>query len=333
MAKLKAEAKVRAWLRRALADVPARINLLSLEWNEGWASVADHDAGKPKAMVLSLFGCRHPRPDRFDPERPADLDRLADPPWGADDSLPLTLAGFRDIDLSDYFRKLLPAAKELKPVLAGRPLAYGGHEGSVQVYPPLKAAPAGKKAAGEFFYELDAKGASNFIESSDLNGFDETPLLEHDKVPARSLKGVVLRLQERAKLLDFLYFYRGWLVCSRRMADLFRAATRKVQVFPAPLVRPDGSGWKPVTGYFVVNVYEKLDCLPPADVLPPPYKGARPRFDPIRGYRVRRNVVGDRPVFRINYEYHRLVVSQAFRDRLEAIGATGVSWLRRPSVP
>jgi hypothetical protein len=47
---------------------------------------------------------------------------------------------------------------------------------------------------------------------------------------------------------------------------------------------------------------------------------------------VRRSVVGDRPVFRVNYEQYRLVVSQAFRDRLEAIGVTGVSWLRRASV-
>src|SRR5262249_22814920 len=154
-----------------------------------------------------------------------------------------------------------------------------------------------------------------------------------DKVPARSLKGVVLRLQDRAKLLDFLHFYRGWLVCSQRVADLFRAATTKVQVFPAPLVRPDGAGGTPVPEDFVVHLFEKLDCLPPADVLPPPYKGHPPTFDHIRGYRVRRSIVGDREVFRINYEYFRLVVSQAFRDRLEAIGATGMSWLRRGSVP
>src|SRR5512132_498099 len=130
MAKLKAETKVRAWLRKALADVPPRINLLSLEWNEGWPSVADHDAGKPMAIMLSLSGCRHPRPAAFDPERPADVDRLADPPWGADDSCPLPLPAFRDVDLYDYFRRLLPAAKELKPLLGGRPLAYGGHEGA-----------------------------------------------------------------------------------------------------------------------------------------------------------------------------------------------------------
>ena len=86
-------------------------------------------------------------------------------------------------------------------------------------------------------------------------------------------------------------------------------------------------------GYCVVNLYEKLDCLPPADVLPPPYKGARPTFDPLRGYRIRRGVVGDKAVFRLNYEYFRLVVSQAFRDRIEAAGLTGVEWLRRGSVP
>lgn len=331
MAVLKAETKVRAWLKEALAEVPSRINVLSLEWNEGWPSVADHEAGKPMSIIVSLFGCRHPRPAEFDPERPADLDRLADPPWTADASCALPLKAFGNVDLVDYFRRLLPRAKELVPLLAGRPLAYGGHEGAMRVYPPVRR--AAKKAAGESFYELHVRGASNFIESCDLGGFDETPLMKKDRVPARSLKGVVLRLQTRPKPLDFLHFYRGWLVCSRRAADLFRAATRKVQVFPAPLVRLDGSGWTPVKGYFVVNLYEKVDCLPPADVLPPPYKGAPPTFDHLRGYRVRRSVVRDKPVFRLNYEYYRLVVSQAFRDRLEAAGMTGLDWLRRGSVP
>ena len=111
------------------------------------------------------------------------------------------------------------------------------------------------------------------------------------------------------------------------------SATDKCQVFPINLYRsrrPDEA--KRIAGYYVVNLYEQLACLDPATVLPAPYEGWLPTFDKRRGYRIVRAQVGTRDIFRIAYEYRRLVVSHAFRTKCEQAGITGVEWLRRESI-
>jgi hypothetical protein len=183
--------------------------------------------------------------------------------------------------------------------------------------------------SGPAFYELFVSAGANEIEDYESGTFNEEPLLEGDRLPGKLGKDVKLLLRKRPRLLDFLYFYRGWLVCSERAMKLLREATKKVQVFPAPLWDQD----QKLTGYYVVNLYEKLDCLRDEDVRPPDYKGGPKSFDPSQGYRVKLSVVKDRQVFRINYEQFRLLVSQEFRDKLEKEKITGLQWLRRPSVP
>ena len=117
------------------------------------------------------------------------------------------------------------------------------------------------------------------------------------------------------------------------MRELIESATDQCQVFPINLYRSKKvDETKRIPGYYVVNLYEQLSCLDPATVLPPPYEGFLPTFNPARGYRIVRAQVGEREVFRIAYEYRRLVVSHAFRMKCERVGITGVEWLRRESV-
>jgi hypothetical protein len=117
------------------------------------------------------------------------------------------------------------------------------------------------------------------------------------------------------------------------MRELIESATDQCQVFPINLYRSMKlDELERIPGYYAVNLYEQLSCLDPATVLPPPYEGVLPTFNPTRGYRIVRAQVGNRQIFRIAYEHRRLVVSHAFRMKCERVGITGVNWLRRESV-
>ncbi len=66
-----------------------------------------------------------------------------------------------------------------------------------------------------------------------------------------------------------LYAVR-WFICSDRMRDLIQAATQHCQVFPIRLYRSKKvASDNLIAGYSVVQLYEQLECLDPADVLPP----------------------------------------------------------------
>lgn len=117
------------------------------------------------------------------------------------------------------------------------------------------------------------------------------------------------------------------------MRDVIQEATDHCQVFSIRLCRskkviPE----KLIPNYFVVHLHEKLQCLHPDDVLAEPDEEFLPTFDPVKGYRILRSKVGKRNIFRIGYEYQRLLVSQSFGDKCDNLGITGVEWLRRESV-
>jgi hypothetical protein len=79
----------------------------------------------------------------------------------------------------------------------------------------------------------------------------------------------------------------------------------------------------------VVMLYEKLDCIAKRYQTPPPWDGAPPSFDATRGYKLIPSVVAGHDVFRLNYEYHRLLVSQNMRERFDQMKVTGIQYLKR----
>jgi hypothetical protein len=326
MSRSNAIKKVSVWLQERLARLPPRWNLVYVEWNSGWKSVADYRAKKPLQMLFTMFGFAWSEAERFNPEVPDHLERLADPEWeGA--SLAEPISDLDDTDIYELFEGVLPSSAELRRILSERDLAYGEHEGQVKLCNRARAVK--KTSATKPYYELHVKGGGNSIDKYETGDFDEDTLLDHDKIASWPKAGIKLHLRNGGKLHDFVHFYRGWLICNLRTAELFKAATKKVQIFPVPLV----SKGNPVAGYFVVNLYEKLNCLSGDDILPPAYEGGPQTFNPEKGYRIKMSAVGEKQVFRINYEHFRLLVSQEFRDQLDEAKITGVQWLRRASVP
>jgi hypothetical protein len=234
---------------------------------------------------------------------------------------------FDKVDAYDFVRDVLKDTKPLQPILAKVDVVFGEHEGDLKLHRARRAR-ATTKSGGPAFYELHVEQKSNRITDHQIRNLDKWPMFQHDRLPGKLGNDVKFVLQKRPRLLDFLWCW-DWLVCSERAMKLLRAATKQIQVFPAPL----WDGDRKVAGYFLVNLYEKLDCLRDEDVSPPPWKGAPKDIDPSKGYRVRLSVVKDRQVFRINYEQYRLLVSQEFREKLEKAGIPGLGWLRRPSAP
>ena len=322
------EKKLATWLQESLGQLPKGMNVAAVEWNTGWPSVEDHRAGKPRSMLFTMSALARDGDEPFDPEDPDHLDELSEPAWECEECCALPTVVFDNVDPYDFFQGVLKNSKSLQPLLEKIQLAYGEHESDLKLH-RTKRTKAEGKSGGPNFYELNVSGGANSIDKYELGGFKEKPLLDHDRVTVKPGKGMKLFLQKRPRLKDFLHFYRGWIVCSERAMKLFREATDKIQVFPAPLYDQN----RKVEGYYVVNLYEKLDCLRDEDVRPPDYKGGPKSFDPGEGYRLKLSVVKDRQVFRINYEHFRLLVSQEFRDKLEKAKITGLEWLRRLSVP
>jgi hypothetical protein len=324
------ELSLSKWLGTNLKEAPPEMRLFYIEWNTG-----SQGKGKNKNTFtsFSLFGIACADAATFDPEDDADLELLSDPQWDAPETFAIAETETQGEELDEVVARVLKYV-ELRPSLRGRVIAFGEHEGSVQRYPAKSKARA-KAAAGTTspYFELHEKGGSNCIEAYELGEFDETPLTEHQRVRSWPKKGIKLVLQKRPRLLDFLYFYRGWVVCSDRAAKLLQEGTDQIQVFPAPLYVVDKQGEKPVEGYSIVVLYEKLNCLPKEYVLPPSHQGDPPDFDRARGYKVKISETKGRQVFRINCGDFRLLVTEKFRERFEREGITGVQWLRRSSVP
>lgn len=321
--------KLAAWLKKSLTKIPPKIDLLLLEWNDGWPTVEAHRAGKPKSLLFSLAGFQRGDAERFDPENPEHLDELSEPAWEVSQSCDLPQSAFTELDPSTLVKRVLTNTKETLSSLARIDLAYGEHEGDLKVFSSGRKTSAAKAQRSPVFFELSVMSGGNSIEKMELGDYDDKQLRDCDRVSGNPGQEVQLFLKKKPRLLDFLFSPGGWLVCSQRAMELFRSATKEIQVFPANVWNQK----EQVDGYYIVNLYEKLDCLPDEDVLPPRYKGGPKSFDSGRGYRLKLSEVKDRQVFRINYRHFELVVSQEFRDRFEEAKITGPSWLRRSSVP
>jgi hypothetical protein len=311
------------WLQSVVAAAPRNVRLIYIEWNNG-------RRGSRKVLWFSAFGYTI---RNFDPEDSSSLSALSEWVWEAAEACATSPEVASDDEVLRRSIEELFAADPsiLDPLIKrGGQIAFGRHESSVAVFPPPD-----RPEVSTCYYELDVASQSNHVEASGLDEFESKALdqvIEHRKFKYPFPATATFHLQPRGKELDLLWDVR-YFVCSDRMRELIESATSKCQVFPINLYRSKKvDETKRIPGYYLINLYEQLSCLDPATVLPPPFKGFLPTFDHERGYRIVRAKAGKRDIFRIAYEYRRLVVSHAFRMKCERAGITSVEWLRRESV-
>jgi hypothetical protein len=99
-----AEKKLTAWLQTMLRQLPKKMNLAAVEWNTGWPSVKDHDAGKPRSMLFTIAALARTGQEPFDPEDPDHLDELSSPDWEGEECCALPTKLFDDVDPYDFVR-------------------------------------------------------------------------------------------------------------------------------------------------------------------------------------------------------------------------------------
>jgi hypothetical protein len=314
---------VAVWLQSVVAAAPRDVRLVYIEWNDG-------RRGSERVLWFSAFGYTV---GDFDPEDASSLSALSEWDWEAAESCAASPELASDDEaLRRSIEELFAADRSiLDPLIKRRgQIAFGRHESCVAVFPRLD-----RPQASSCYYELYVASQSNHVETSGFDEFDSTELtrvIEHRRFERPFPPDATFHLQPRGKERDVLRAVR-YFVCSDRMRELIESATDQCQVFPINLYRSKKVDEnKRVPGYYVVNLHEQLECLDPATVLPPPYEGFLPTFDPVRGYRIVSAKVGKRDIFRIAYEHRRLLVSHAFRMKCERAGITGVEWLRRQSV-
>jgi hypothetical protein len=314
---------VAVWLQSVVAATPRDVRLVYIEWNEG-------RRGSERVLWFNAFGYTI---GDFDPEDTASLSALSEWNWEAAESCAASpeLAS-DDEGLRRSIEELFATDHSILDLLVkrGGQVAFGRHESSVAVFPRLD-----RPQPPNCYYELHVASQSNHVETSGFDEFDSTeltPVIEKRKFERPITPDAAFHLQPRGKERDVLRAVR-YFVCSDRMRELIQSATDQCQVFPINLYRSKKVDVASrIPGYYVVNLYEQLSCLDQATVLPPPYEGWLPTFDPPRGYRIVKAQVGNREIFRIAYEHRRLVVSHAFRTKCERAGITGIEWLRRESV-
>ena len=273
----------------------------------------------------------------FDPENQEHLDALSDWSWETEEPCALELTDYDDEGVREMFARAVQRSRRLTSLLEARrtQFAYGRHEGPVYVLPTSQRVPSRRKK--EFYYELNEAYGSNVVdfrdEDYDSNNcgelFDKHTPLPPDW-PSSDL--CFYLTSKRPRLMDFLRICRGndILICSERVCEVFKEATRSIQTFPVPVARSHGpKAGERISGYFVVVLYEKLDCIAERYRTPPPRDGAPLYFDPARGYKLIPSVVAGHDVFRLNYEYYRLLVSQRIRDTFDEMKVTGVEYLKR----
>lgn len=311
------------WLESVVTAVPRNVRLIYIKWNEG-------GRGSQPVLWFNAFGYTI---GDFDPEDSSSLSALSEWVWeAAEPCATSSELALDDQVLAQSIEELFAADHSiLDPFIRrGGRIAFGRHDSSVGVFPPLDRPPA-----STCYYELHVASQSNHVEASRFDEFDSKALdqvIEYRKFECPFPAEATFHLQPQGKERDLLWAVRYFL-CSDRMRELIQSATDQCQVFPINLYRSNKAGQtKRISGYYVVNLYEQLSCLDPTTVLPPPYEGFLPTFDPERGYRIVRAKVGKRNIFRIAYEHRRLLVSHAFRTKCERVGITGVEWLRRESV-
>lgn len=316
-------ALISQWLSSVLQQAPAWVRLLCIEWNDGWIE-------SQEVLVFHACGSKWVN---FDPEDPDALISLSEPEWEHENSLGIPAVPDRDeTTIVETFRTLLAVNRSSisKFCQRGGRIAYGRHEGHVDVFPKPEL-----PTHSTCFYELSVARRDNSIESKGMEHFDELTamdIIEKREIKERFPASATFHLQPRGRILDLLWAVRH-LVCSERMRDLIVSSTDHCQVFPVNLFRsPTQSENDRIPGYSIVHIFDVLECLDPRTVIPPRYPGALPTFDYSLGYRILRKMVGGRGTFHIAYEHRRLLVSHEFRLRCEKLGITGATWLRRESV-
>lgn len=314
---------VAVWLRSVVAAAPRDAQLVYIEWNDG-------RRGSECVLWFNAFGYTI---GDFDPEDTSSLLALSEWDWEAAEHCAASPELATDDEaLRRSIEELFAADHSILDPLVkrGGQIAFGRHESSVAVFPRLD-----RPQASSCYYELHVASQSNHVETSGFDEFDATELtrvIEKRKFERPFPPDATFHLQPRGKERDVLRTVR-YFVCNDRMRELIESGTDQCQVFPIHLYRSKkGDETRRIPGYCVVNLFEQLSCLDPTTVLPPPYEGFLPTFNPARGYRIVRAQVGNREIFRIAYEHRRLVVSHAFRMKCERVGITGVEWLRRESV-
>ncbi len=272
--------------------------------------------GAPEVISIFMFGYADLRD--FDCENPNDLEKLCEWSWES----PQLVIDSTDDTIDSAFEKI---RKRNHKWASERRIFFSRHD-SDDVRPLFSLRQPGSQ---RFFYELNQASRGNEIRSYRVGQVDEKPLLDHDQlVQDLDHCDYALILQHRPKLTDLLHFYRGWMVCSKRVVDLVSKFTNSFQVFDAHLFR-DKAELEPVSGYHVLNLYEKVDCIAEPYLLPPRRGNAPTTFNPAKGYKLVPSTVASKDIFRLNHEYFRLLVSQQFRDQWDEQELTGASWLKR----
>ncbi len=293
------------WVRTQATEAPSDLRILYIEYN-----------GAPRGISIFMFG--YANLHDFDCENPNDLEKLCEWSWESPHfEIPLT---YDSIEAA--FEKI---RKRNHKWASERRIYFARHD-SDDIRPLFSLRQPRSRC---FFYELHQASKGNDICSYRVGDVDEEPLLDHNQlIQDLDRCDYALILQRRPKLTDLLHFYRGWMVCSKRVVELVSKFTNSLQVFDAHLFR-DEAETEPVSGYYVLNVYEKVDCIAEPYLLPPKWDNSPTTFDPSKGYKLVPATVASKDIFRLNHEYFRLLVSQCFRDQWDELELTGASWLKR----
>lgn len=292
-------------IRREAEIAPAESNILYIEY----------DGSCEGRVSICVFGCSHP--GNFDPEDPDDRRVLSD--WNWESTV---------YDLPSTSDAIDAAFEEIRnrnhKWASARQIFFAEHDADVR--PMFNQR---RVRSNNNFYELHQASKATEVSSYRVGNVNEEPLLDHLKlVQDLDQCDYALTLESHSKRTDLLQFYRGWMICTAAVVELVGNFTEFVQVFNARVYH-DEDETEPVTGYHIVNLYEKVDCIAEAYLLPPKWEDAPTTFDRSAGYRLDPTAVENRDIFRLNHEHYRLIVSQKFRDRWDELELTGASWLKR----
>lgn len=299
------DSRLEDWIKTQVTEASSNLCVLYIEYN-----------GAPGGISVFMFGYADLRD--FDCENPNDLEKLCEWSWES----PQFMVSSTEETINAAFEKI----RRRNHKWASERRVYFARHDSDDVRPLFSLRQPRSRC---FFYELHQASRGNDISSYRVGVVDEVPLLNHVQlVQDLDICDYALILQSRPKLTDLLHFYRGWMVCSKRVVELVSKFTNSFQVFDARLFR-DEAELDPVSGYYVLNVYEKVDCIAEPYLLPPKWDNSPTTFNPAKGYKLVQSTVASKDIFRLNHEYFRLLVSQQFRDQWDELELTGASWLKR----
>lgn len=328
------QTKLTEWLIERIAQSPDGLSLYYAEWNEGYKNASL----KQRVIWVNLFG--YELGSDFDPEAPEDLAKLCDWQWESPESFAIPLTRIKDSEddpneaFTDYFVSAVKTCAALETVLKDKKsrMIYGAHESDVAFLSGGASANTGKA----YYYELhnpETPNLTNDFISDSFGGYDDyigysvktkdghSFQFKFDYNPSKDDPGSLsFKIGKKKKYPDLLFTYTSFLICSRRLMELFKEATEHIQVFPSQTI-PD---------YFFVLLYEKIDCIyekylkphkfpPPATALKEPYGS----------YKLIKSIVDKKDVFRANHDYHWLLVSEHFKRKCGELKITGIKWLKR----